>query len=318
MLRIVDLEGNQAVDTLFFNATRLDDRYSANDTIRRQGALYLTTGTGWSSSEGRTLLSIVADTCGRHDTIGGACSAESNQVRYALEKKYMHSCRDSFLLALARYGRGMSKRDLASNINFFMNVPVTPQRRAVVRRWRFGARAATSRCAQRWTAGSSSRIAPSSTILATATTPRRFDTLWWWGRHCRHEDPMFPTRTHRQPRRHRVPHPAHVASACKSTPTRRLFRGRCALTACTFGADRRRTSRSQAPAIESYLRVDRDLWPRRAETGAQAHPPGIRVSQRECRVRRRAVKPRGYAFIGPTPRANAGFRPQARSSRSRR
>ena len=73
------------------------------------------------------MLEIVADTCGRHDTIGGACSAESNQVRYALDKKFMHNCRDSFLLALSRYGRGMSKRDLSSNINFFMNVPVTPK-----------------------------------------------------------------------------------------------------------------------------------------------------------------------------------------------
>ena len=90
------------------------------------------------SSEGRPLLTIVADTCGRHDTLGGACSAESNQVRYALDKKYMHNCRDSFLLALARYGRGMSKRDLPSNINFFMNVPVTPDGRADVRRRRLG------------------------------------------------------------------------------------------------------------------------------------------------------------------------------------
>jgi urea carboxylase-associated protein 1 len=126
ILRIVDLEGNQAVDTLFYNARDLDERYSANDTIRGQESLYLTTGTRLLSSEGRTLLTIIADTCGRHDTIGGACSAESNQVRYALEKKFMHNCRDSFLLALAGYGRSMSKRDLASNINFFMNVPVTP------------------------------------------------------------------------------------------------------------------------------------------------------------------------------------------------
>jgi urea carboxylase-associated protein 1 len=126
IFRIVDLEGNQAVDTLFYNARDLDERYSATDTIRAQGSLYLTTGTALMSSEGRPLLTIVADTCGRHDTVGGACSAESNQVRYALDKKYMHNCRDSFLLALARHGRGMGKRDLASNINFFMNVPVTP------------------------------------------------------------------------------------------------------------------------------------------------------------------------------------------------
>ena len=126
IFRILDLEGNQAVDTLFFNARNPDERYSATDTIRSQGNLYLTTGTRLMSGEGRPLLTIVADTCGRHDTLGGACSAESNQVRYALEKKYMHNCRDSFLLELGRIGRGMGKRDLPSNINFFMNVPVTP------------------------------------------------------------------------------------------------------------------------------------------------------------------------------------------------
>jgi urea carboxylase-associated protein 1 len=126
LFRIVDLEGNQAVDTLFFNSRDIDERYSATETIRGQGNIYLTTGTRLMSSEGRPLLTIVADTCGRHDTLGGACSAESNQVRYALDKKYMHNCRDSFLLALARYGHGMGKRDIPNNINFFMNVPVTP------------------------------------------------------------------------------------------------------------------------------------------------------------------------------------------------
>jgi urea carboxylase-associated protein 1 len=125
--RIVDLEGNQAVDTLFYNARDRTDRYSAQDTIREQSSIYLTTGTRLMSSEGNVLLTIVADTCGRHDTLGGACSAESNQVRYALEKKHMHNCRDSFLLASARSGFGYSKRDLTHNINFFMNVPVTPE-----------------------------------------------------------------------------------------------------------------------------------------------------------------------------------------------
>jgi urea carboxylase-associated protein 1 len=125
--RIVDLEGNQAVDTLFFNADDLRDRYSAADTIRAQGSLYLSTGTRLLSTDGVTLLTIVADTCGRHDTIGGACSAESNTVRYGHHTRSMHSCRDSFLLAVARAGIPMSKRDMGPNINFFMNVPVTPE-----------------------------------------------------------------------------------------------------------------------------------------------------------------------------------------------
>jgi len=125
--RILDLEGNQAVDTLFFNAADAGDRYDAINTIRAQGNIFLTTGTRLISSEGNVLLTITADTCGRHDTLGGACSAESNTVRYALEKRHMHSCRDSFLLQMAHSREGLTKRDLASNINFFMNVPVTPK-----------------------------------------------------------------------------------------------------------------------------------------------------------------------------------------------
>ena len=127
VFRILDLEGNQAVDTLFFNAHDPEERYSAADTVRAQGALYLTAGTQLMSSEGRVMLTITADTCGRHDTLGGACSCESNTVRYALDKRPMHSCRDSFLHALANYDGKLTKRDLTCNINFFMNVPVTPQ-----------------------------------------------------------------------------------------------------------------------------------------------------------------------------------------------
>src|SRR5579885_2730309 len=106
IFRIVDLEGNQAADTLFYDARDPENRYSASDTVRHQQALYLTTGTRLMSQLGDILLTIVADTCGRHDTLGGACSRESNQVRYALGKKWMHNCRDSFLLALARHGHG--------------------------------------------------------------------------------------------------------------------------------------------------------------------------------------------------------------------
>jgi uncharacterized protein len=125
--RIVDLKGNQAADTLFYNARDYSDRYSAQDTIREQGNLYLTTGARLISSAGNLLLTIVADTCGRHDTLGGACATESNMVRYAIEKRHMHACRQSFVKAMIDWGRGMDKRDITSNINFFMNVPVTPE-----------------------------------------------------------------------------------------------------------------------------------------------------------------------------------------------
>jgi urea carboxylase-associated protein 1 len=125
-LRIVDVEGNQAADTLFFNAGDVAERYSAVDTIRAQHNVYLSFGSKLLSTAGNVMAEIVADTVGRHDTLGGACASESNTVRYALDKRTMHACRDSYLLAVARHdGLGLGKRDLSHNINFFMNVPVT-------------------------------------------------------------------------------------------------------------------------------------------------------------------------------------------------
>jgi urea carboxylase-associated protein 1 len=126
VLRIVDVEGNQAADTLFFNAADVAERYSAVDTIREQRNVYLSCGSRLLSTAGNLMAQIVADTVGRHDTLGGACAAESNMVRYALEKRTMHACRDSYLLAVAKHdGLGLGKRDISHNINFFMNVPVT-------------------------------------------------------------------------------------------------------------------------------------------------------------------------------------------------
>jgi len=127
-IRIIDLEGNQAADTLFYNAQDPSERYSASDTVREQAALYLTTGSILKTNLNRDLLEIVADTCGRHDTVGGACSTESNTVRYDLEKRCMHACRDSWMLAIAEHEEyGLAKEDIGHNINFFMNVPVTPE-----------------------------------------------------------------------------------------------------------------------------------------------------------------------------------------------
>ncbi|MDF1820052.1 MAG: urea carboxylase-associated family protein [Alcanivoracaceae bacterium] len=125
-LRILDLEGNQAADTLFFNASDPSERYSAVDTLREQGNVYLTAGSSLRSNLNNIMLDVVADTCGRHDTLGGACATESNTVRYDLEKRCMHACRDSWMLAIAEHPEfGIAKQDIGHNINFFMNVPVT-------------------------------------------------------------------------------------------------------------------------------------------------------------------------------------------------
>jgi len=123
-LRIEDSYGQQAIDTLFYNAEDHSERYSSQDTMREQGAAYITTGTRIVSNEGRVMLTMSADSCGRHDTSAGACSCESNTVRFGLGTKYLHACRDNFVLEVSRHGMG--KRDVVPNINFFMNVPIEP------------------------------------------------------------------------------------------------------------------------------------------------------------------------------------------------
>jgi hypothetical protein len=123
-LTIVDLEGNQAVDFLGYYATDTAERYSAPDTIAAQGNIFLTTGSVLLSSERRPLMTVVEDTCGRHDTIGGACSKESNTLRYGHHTHHQHACVENFLTEGARWGLG--KRDLVSNVNWYMNVPVEP------------------------------------------------------------------------------------------------------------------------------------------------------------------------------------------------
>jgi len=120
ILRIVDLEGRQAVDFLCYNAANPEERYNAADTMKYGKTIFVTRGHGIYSDMGRRLLTIVEDTCGRHDTIGGCCSAESNELRYGV--KDTPSCRANFLRALASFGLG--KKDVVANLNFFMNVPV--------------------------------------------------------------------------------------------------------------------------------------------------------------------------------------------------
>jgi urea carboxylase-associated protein 1 len=122
--RIVDLHGNQAVDTLFYDAHDLSNRYSAADTVREQGAAYLTAGSLLLTQDLDPLMTIVDDTCGRHDTLGGACAQESNVVRYGAHTRHQHACRITFVRKAREYG--LDVRDLSHNVNFFMNVPITP------------------------------------------------------------------------------------------------------------------------------------------------------------------------------------------------
>ena len=121
-IRIIDLEGNQAVDCIFYSAADADERYSSCETIVRQKNIFLGLGTVLYSNEGKAMLTITADDIGRHDTSGGACSCESNTLRYGHHTKHQHACVENFIYELGQHGLG--KRDVVSNINWFMNVPV--------------------------------------------------------------------------------------------------------------------------------------------------------------------------------------------------
>lgn len=123
VLRLVDLEGQQAVDFLCYNAADPSERYNAADTMKIAGSLFISQGTRLFSDMGNVLFTVIEDTCGRHDTIGGCCSRESNRVRYGVEGQ--PNCRDNFLKALAPHGLG--KKDIVANINFFMYVPIGAQ-----------------------------------------------------------------------------------------------------------------------------------------------------------------------------------------------
>lgn len=121
-LRIVDLEGNQAVDCILYNPHDPDERYSAAETIVRQRNIFLSKGSELVSNEGQVMMTVTEDLCGFHDTSGGACSCESNTLRYGHHTKHQHACVENFLLDHLQ--RGMNKRDVVGNINWFMYVPV--------------------------------------------------------------------------------------------------------------------------------------------------------------------------------------------------
>jgi urea carboxylase-associated protein 1 len=121
-LRIIDLEGNQSADFLMYAAADDTERYSAQDTIAAQRNVYLRAGSMLYSNEGNPMALVTQTDVAYHDTIGGACSCESNTLRYGFHTFGHHACVENFLQANLRAGRG--KRDMVSNINWFMNVPV--------------------------------------------------------------------------------------------------------------------------------------------------------------------------------------------------
>ena len=120
ILRLIDVEGNQSGDVQIYNANNTAERYSAQNTITAQANTMIELGTVILSNDGNPMLTVVADTCGEHDTLGSGCSAEGNVVRYTDKTRYMHSCRDTFVRTLENFD--MAKRDQVCNLNFFTKV----------------------------------------------------------------------------------------------------------------------------------------------------------------------------------------------------
>lgn len=119
VLRIIDSHGQQAVDFLCYNAADPEERYHAPNTIKKAGHLLLTAGDVLYSDRANPLFTIINDSFGGHDTIGGCCSEPSNRMLYGFANR---GCRENFLAALAPHGLGW--RDIVPNINWFMTVPV--------------------------------------------------------------------------------------------------------------------------------------------------------------------------------------------------
>ena len=120
VLRLVDLEGQQAIDFLCYAAHDHTERYSAANTIKIPGQVYLGKGSVLRSSSASAMMTIIEDTCGGHDTIFGCCSFELDEVRYGATNA--RCCQRNFEEELARHG--MDARDVVANVNFFMRVPV--------------------------------------------------------------------------------------------------------------------------------------------------------------------------------------------------
>ena len=120
VLTIKDTHGQQAVDFLCYDADNTADRYSATNTVKVQGNVYVGNGTVLYADSGKPLLTVIEDTVGRHDTIYGCCSNPNNKLRYDVETT--ESCYTNFTQELQKHG--MDVTSIVPNVNWFMSVPV--------------------------------------------------------------------------------------------------------------------------------------------------------------------------------------------------
>ena len=128
-LRMTDLEGGANVGGIFYNFECPTERYNMPDTLKAQHIARLTTGFVLYSDMGRILLSVIGDTVGWHDPIGGTSNrkmVESNYGPSSYQQDrngYHKNGRDGFLVELGKWGLG--PRDLVANVNLFSRVDVS-------------------------------------------------------------------------------------------------------------------------------------------------------------------------------------------------
>lgn len=126
VLRLTDLNGGANVGMLFYNPAMPLERINIPDTLKCQHTFKLTTGHCLYSDMGRIFCSIVADTLGWHDAVGGTCNRALVERKWgtrtfqAYRNEYYRNGMDSFLINLAKYGLG--KKDLAANLNLFSKI----------------------------------------------------------------------------------------------------------------------------------------------------------------------------------------------------
>ena len=127
-LRVVDLEGSANVGGIFYNFECPAERYNMADTLKAQHIARLTTGFVLYSDMGRILCSVIADTVGWHDPLGGTSNRQLVEKKYGAStyQESRNDChkngRDSFLIELGKWGLG--PRDLVANVNLFSRVDV--------------------------------------------------------------------------------------------------------------------------------------------------------------------------------------------------
>jgi len=119
-LKLVDLEGQQAIDFLCYSSTLPIDRINIPNTVKLNKSLYIKAGDAIYSDHAKKMFTVVEDTCGLHDTLAGCCSCEIDFVRYGVVKT--ESCRTNFIAELSKWSLGAS--EIVSNINFFMRVTI--------------------------------------------------------------------------------------------------------------------------------------------------------------------------------------------------